>query len=379
MKSIGRALLALVIVAAAITAWSYTQNGAGQNGAGDGQQAGHAAQAAIVPDADLIIRVNLEAAKAAPITKHIKAAQDDALQPEDAKARYEQFRALTGLSEDDVRAVVFSADTDRLAFEQGMTPEQFSRLNAVAAIDFAKPVDLDKLAAGVKLLLNEEPNEEPSASLAKMQLHDTDVLVITDQGASVSKVYLAMSSDPQTLFLTFNEASLGAAFQRQRQGNTATVPETLQAVVSGDAQTSFAFVAPESMRQAIQAQLKAAQNDPQAAMTSGFITPFKDLRSVAVSLRLDTDMRFDIACDLGQAPAATQVAAMLQGMVIPMLSSMMAQSSGQPPTTLSEKIQVSVEGSILRIALRFTDQDVDAYRKRTASLKQQPRSSKQTW
>ena len=369
MNILGRALLALVIVAAAITAWSYTQNYAD-----DGQQAGRAAQAAIVPDADLIIRVNVEAAKAAPITKHIQAAQDDAWQPEDAKARYEQFRALTGLSEDDVRAVVFSADTDRLAFERGMTPEQFSQLNAVAAIDFAKPVDLDKLAAGVRLLLN----EEPSASLAKTQLNGADVLVITDQGASVSKIYLAMSSDPQTLFLTFNESSLDAAFQRQRQGNTATVPATLQAVVSDDAQTSFAFVAPESMRQTIQAQLNAAQNDPQAAMTAGFITPFKDLRSVAVSVRLDADMRFDIACDLGQAQAATQLASMLQAMVIPMLSSMMAQSSGQPPTAISEKIQVSVEGSILRIALRFTDQDVDAYRKRTASLKQ-PRSSKQTW
>ena len=369
MKIIGRGLLAVAIIAAAITAWSYTRHDAG-----DGQTTNRAMQAAIVPDADMIVRIDVEAAKAAPITQHIKAAQDDALRPEDAKARYEQFHTLTGLSEDDVRAVVFSADADRLAFDRGMTPDQFSQINAVGAIEFAKPVDLDKLAAGLRLMLE----EEPSASLSKVRLRDTDVLVITDPDAGVSKVYLAPSGDPQTLFLAFNESSLEAAFQRQRQGDAPAIPATLQTVVSADAQTSFALIAPESMRQAIQAQLSAAQNNSQAAMMAGFITPFKDLRSIAVSVRLDTDMRFDIACDLGQEQAAAQVSSMLQTMVVPMLSGMMAQSSGQPPAAISEKIKVSVEGAILRVALRFTGQDVDTYRKRTASVGQ-PRSTRQSW
>lgn len=92
----------------------------------------------------------------------------------------------------------------------------------------------------------------------------------------------------------------------------------------------------------------------------------KDIRSIAISVRLGTDMRLDISSDLGQEQASTQVAALLQTLVVPMLSGMLAESSDKKPMAIGDQISVSVEATVLNLGITFTGEELIAYQKKMA-------------
>lgn len=361
MKIISRNLLACVAIVGAITTWSCSNNPSTDSQPTNNQPTGRAIQAAIVPEADIVMRLNVEAMKATPLAKQMQLGQDSLHQKADFKAQYEKFQKLTGLAEKDVRAVVFSADADSIILDGGMTPEHFETISAMAAIELAKPADLDKLMAGIKAVYE----DEATVSVTKTQMNESEALVITDDRPdNPYSVYLTVSNDPKTLFLAYNQPSLEAAQKRHRTGNAEQIPASLQAVVGMDSQASFAFIAPDSVRKAIQEQLTLAQTNPQAAMMAGFITPFKDFRSMAISVQLGTDLQLDISCDLGQEQASTQVAALLQTIVVPMLSGMMAESSGKISTAISDQLNISVEGTVLHVGIKLPCETLLAYQKK---------------
>ena len=104
-------------------------------------------------------------------------------------------------------------------------------------------------------------------------------------------------------------------------------------------------------------------------MMEGFIAPFKDLQSIAIGINWDTGMQLEIAGDLGEAQAAAQVSTLLQTMALPMLKRLAAKSAGQMSSTLDDKFKVLAEGTVLRISMSFTGEDLHAYQKAKAGAK----------
>jgi hypothetical protein len=327
-----------------------------------------AIDAAIVPNADFVVRIDINTIRQAPIIKQLEKVQGNTV---DTKPAYEKFRQATGLTKDDVQAVVVSANTANFDFANGSAQTSLPQMTGVAAIELAKPLTTDKLIEGLKIIL-----DNSKATISKFDIEGSQAVLMQSTKPDEPSAYAATSRDAKTVYIAFNKASLQAALQREKKRvMVASLPE-LQALSNSASQANLAFVAPQGLRDKFQAQLSKSQESPGGAMLSGFIAPFKDLRSVSLGINWDTGMQLDIAGDLGAAQAATQVAALIQTMGVPMLKSYAAKSSGKMSLNLDDQFKVSAEDTVLRISLRFTGGDIQAYRKakdktKTAALSHQ--------
>jgi hypothetical protein len=354
VRTAASCLLACVFVAGSMLTGACNRN----------QGSERAIDAAIVPGAEVVARIDVQAIRAAPIIKKLAEARENAGNA-DSKAKLEKFQEATGLTREDVLAVVISADADSVDLANGMAPENLSHMTGVAAIELARPLDTDKLIEGLKAVLDDGGSTE----ISKIRIGESEAVFVESTKQDKSSAYAATSSDAKTVYLAFNKASLQAALQREKEGKMVNNPSGLQAIPGASSQASVAFVAPEGLREMIREQLSKAKESPGAAMMEGFIAPFKDLRSVSIGVNCGTGMRLEIAGDLGQAQAATQVAALLQTMAMPMLKRLAVKSSGKMPSKLEDKFEVSVEGTVLRISMSFTGEDLGAYQKAKAGAK----------
>lgn len=346
------------MLAYSVVAWALLTGGCNdsQESVSTAEQTSkRAIDAAIVPNADFIVRIDVNAIRQAPITRQLENTQDN---PVESRPAYAKFQQATGLSKDDVLAVILSANTANFNFTKGTAQAGLPQLVGVAAIELGKSLTNDRLIAGLQALM-----DDPQATLSRFELEGTQAVRIQSGKPDEPDTYAAISDDAKTVYLTLNQASLQATLQRARKGVVATTRPELQHLSYPASQAMLAFVAPQGLRDTIQTQLTKSQANPRHAMLGGFIAPFKDLQSVALGINWDTGMQIDLTGDLGAAQAATQVAALLQTMALPMLKSYTARSSGKTPLNLAEQFKVSVADAALRISLRFTGDNIQAFRK----------------
>ena len=357
----------LVCLAATATLFASGCNGSNTPVSTAEQTSQHALDAAIVPNADFVVRIDVNAIRQAPVIKQLENAKGNAV---GSNPEYEKFQQVTGLSKDDVQAVVLSANTANFDFANGKAQTNLTQMNGVAAVEFAKPLTTDKLIEGLKIILEEK------ATLSTFDLEGTQAVHIQSTKPDEPSAYAAPARDAKTVYIAFNKASLQAALQRAAKGVMAASRPELQTLSEPASQASLAFTAPQALRDYIQTRLSTSQKSPGNAMLNGFLAPFKNLRSIALGMQWDTDMQIDIAGNLGAADAATQVAALIQTMALPMLKQYTAKASGKSALNLDEQFSVSTEDTALRISLRFTGEDLQAYRKakeqaKTAALSHQ--------
>lgn len=355
-------MLVCLVFTAALVAGGC--NGSNESSATAEQVSKRTVDAAVVPNADFVVRVDVNAIRQAPIIKQLENAKDNAV---DTNPAYEKFQQATGLNKDDVQAVVLSANTANFDFANGAAQKNLPQMTAVAAVELAKPLTTEKLIEGLKIIV------EDKATISTFEMEGTQAVHLQSTKPDEPGAYAVTSRDAKTVFIALNKASLQATLQREKKGVMMTSLPELQALSNPASQANLSFVAPQALRDHIQMQLSKSQENPGAAMMNGFIAPFKNLRSVALGMHWDTGMQIDIAGNLGAAEAATQVAALIQTMAMPMLKQYTAKTSGKTSLNLDKQFNVAVEDASLRISLRFSGEDLQAYRKakdkaKTASL-----------
>ena len=355
------ALASVVIVGALFTGACNGNKGSEQASAQTSKQA---IDAAIVPGADFVARIDIKAIRESPIVKQFEKARKNTVNI-GSKTKQEKFQEAIGLSKDDVVAIVISASTDGVDFANGTTSGNLAQLTGVAAIELAKPLGIDKLMAGLKTLLD----DGAKAEISKIKIGESEAVRMQSTKPDEPSIYAVTSSDAKTVYLAFNQTNLQAALQREKQGKMVKSPPRLQTISNPTSQTNVAFIAPEGLRETIRQQLEKAKGSPGAAMMEGFIAPFKDLQSIAIGINWDTGMQLEIAGDLGEAQAAAQVSTLLQTMALPMLKRLAAKSAGQMPSNLDDKFKVLAEGTVLRISMSFTGEDLHAYQQAKAGAK----------
>jgi hypothetical protein len=323
-------------------------------------------QAAHVPSADVLVRVDLEAIRATPTCKDF-AKSDEADEAEgapeaaSAAAQLDEIQKITGLTEDDVVSLLISADLDGVDIGGEAEPD-LSKANGVLAVQLSKALPNAKLIEAAKTAgakREEGAVEEivvagqPAVKLAAKEEGDPDL-------------FLTVAPGDLTVFAAPSVASLEGALQRAQSGQFAAVPaglETVRGTLPAAAQLQLAFLTPDKLRQGIQEQLEKAKADPEAASWAGMVEPFKDLQSLAIGVECGADLKVGIGGDLGNPEAATQVASMLQMMVLPMATGAMAESLGKQPQEISEQLQVAAEGQTLKISVKLSQADIAALQK----------------
>jgi len=332
-------------------------------------------QAALVPSADFVARVDLESIRATPACQDFtkkeegaaeKEAEEKAEDSEAAKSAAEQLeeiQRITGLTSDDVSMLLVSADLD--AMEVGgeeAAKKDFSKANGVLAIQLKKPLPNAKLVEAAKASAAKSKGGQAEEVQVAGQ---TAVRLITEK-ADDPDLYVTMAPGEMVVYVAPNTKSLEGALQRAGSGEMSALPAeigTVQGTLPAGAQFKLAFVAPAKLRQGIQEQIAKAKEDPQAMMWAGMVEPFKDLRSLAIGAECGAELKVGIGSDLGTPEGATQLATMLQTMVLPMAQGGLAKAVGKQPQEVADQLEVKAEGQTLKIGVRLTQEDMAAIKK----------------
>jgi hypothetical protein len=335
-------------------------------------------QAALVPSADFVARVDLEAIRATPACQDF--AKDDVEKTKaepampDSEAvkgtadQLKEIQKITGLTADDVAAILVSADLEAMDLGGEGVERDISKASGVMAVQLKKPLPNAKLVEAAK------------AAAAKSQGTKAEDIQVAGQAAvrlvaakeGDTDLYLASAPGDLVVFAAPNTASLEGALQRAQSGQLVALPaelETVRGTLPTGAQFKLAFLAPPKLRQGIQDQLAKAKEDPEAMMWAGMVEPFKDLRSLAIGVECGAELKIGIGGDLGSPEGASQVAMMLQTMVLPMAKGAMAKALGKQPQEIEDRLEVKAEGQALKIGVRLTQEDVAAMKKASEEKK----------
>jgi hypothetical protein len=326
-------------------------------------------QAGFVPSADFVARVDFEAFRNTPAYKNLvkddEATEEAASESVKAQGKVEQLeeiRRITGLTPDDIVAVIISADLDTVDLGGEETEPDISKVNAVLAVQLSKSLPNTKLVEAAKAIAGKDNR----GTAEEVQVAGQPAVKLSSEDEDEPDLFVTSGPGEQIVFMAPNTASLEGALKRARSGEFSGVPaglETVRGTLPAGAQFKLAFLTSPELRQGIREQLEKAKEEPDAMMLSGMVEPFKDLQSLAVGVECGDGLRVGIGCDLGSPESANKVATMLQTMVLPMVTGGLAQSLGKEPQEISDRLEIKAEGQALKIGVKFTQEDIATLQK----------------
>jgi hypothetical protein len=170
------------------------------------------------------------------------------------------------------------------------------------------------------------------------------------------------------VFVALKKEHLSQIFDRVEKGQIENMPKSLE-VIAGNlpegTQLQLLFAAPETLKQQISNHIqeteKKAAEQPGMGMQLGFIKPFEKLQSIAFGIKFSDKLEMALLADLGASQSAQQVSGMLNGMVVPMISSQFQQkNAGQNKINFSEMINVTAPGTSVKLEITMTEEMLES-------------------
>ncbi len=344
LRSTALGLLCLTVVAC-------RSNGGTEGASGNGLQA------AVVPGADFLMRIDYRAMTQSQVLEKLKATETTST-PTD---RWAKFLETTGLGAESLEGLLVSMDLDSIdPSSDGSRNQQMEAAIAVLAVSLDTPLTHEDIVAGVV-----SANAEGKANASIVDHAGARMVRIEVQEETETRVvYGAPSSRGDTVYFSMNATSIQGALDREASGVPTSIPPALEAAetsLSPEAQVRMAFLAPPSWRAKIGEQV----DDPSGGMASGMLSPLKDLQSIALGMAFDVELQVQLVGDLGNENAAQQASAFLQMMVVPMLQSAMAENGADAD---ADRLEVGVEGNVLQMGLSLSEADITAFRDKASSM-----------
>ncbi|MCC5843616.1 MAG: hypothetical protein JJU05_05130 [Verrucomicrobia bacterium] len=308
-------------------------------------------QAAVVPDADMILSVNMAELSQSAFMKALEAQQSPQVKALRTQQQ-ERVQAAMGLKEEDILGYMLSfrlpEDLFKTDFDPG--PETLENLQFVLAVEVGRALTLDDLKKGIELLQEDTPG---NAKVETVELGGQSALQlnpqIEDADTPIEKAFVSVSDDGKIVLLTLNEASLTSAHARLSGGQTAApgagLAPALQALEGN--QIRMALVLPAAARQTLAGtvqQMSAA--DPMMGM---FAAPFAGLSSITFSGNAAETMAMALNIDLGNDMAAQQLAAMARNF---------GPGIGGAAGPFVRKITTEAVGTVLRLSGILSPEDM---------------------
>ncbi|MFC1498150.1 hypothetical protein ACFLS1_06740 [Verrucomicrobiota bacterium] len=330
-------------------------------------------KAAVVPEADVVLRADIGAMSGTPISKAMEKFNEDNKGLDSSIAENEKkeeaFKKATGLTDKDIIAGLFSCDVDGIDFDNPDKNQIMAQIKASAGIALKKSVDTAKLKAGLKAVID----ESEGVQILDIDISGVPALELKSATPDDPTIYIAVASNGKAVFTAFNKQSLQAALKRaaaKKYEKISPEIETAANTLPAGSQMKLSFVLPESIREQIRQKVAEAegnaQNDPNAAMMLGFITPMKGLKSISLGAKLADILNISLACDLATEQEAMQIKMILQTMAMPVIMQMQAaqaQNPGAAPMNIAEILNIDSKGSAVTLSLRFTEDQIKAQMK----------------
>jgi hypothetical protein len=321
--------------------------------------------AAVVPDADLLIRLDVAKMMQSPIIKALEAKSKEAASGEEDEMEKLMATHL-GLTTKDFVAFVGSATTASLyALEDGATPD-WTTLPVAATVTIAKPITMAK----VKAFLDASKEESGEGDYEMVQVAGRAALKMFGGEDGQPPLFMALSDSGQAAYMALSQAGLHGAIQRATGatpvGLSAPLVQLRKTLPTGT-QLAYLYQAPDALRELIKkasadaAAAGAAEMDPMAGMMIGLVKMFENLQSVGLGMAVTDSFKLHLGADLGGAPQAQQASMMLKNMLLPMLQMQLAgmAAPGEDPIDANSLISVKQAASILMLDLSIDQPMID--------------------
>lgn len=327
-----------------------------------GKSAPRPIDAAIVPNADFILRCDVQAAGETPVGKKAQQIRkENEKQDPSAQAKAERqakIEKATGLTRDDIELVLMTAALGTIDLKSASGSSLAGRVPGALAITLSKPLTLDQLRAAATII-----GEDGSGStVGDVDLDGTPAIMLKPASAKEPPAYAAISTDGKTVYITLDETALRQVLARHRQNKPEPLSPAMVAAEKqcpADAQLRAIFIVPDSVRQAVKDRTAEAQKGGggPAGMLMGVMKPFENIRRVSLLARLATEAIFTLSAELGTPEDAAQVA-----MIVPLLQSFVPPNPSTGMPDLAKALSVTNSGAVVSINLKLTEQDLSVRR-----------------
>ena len=322
----------------------------------------------VVSDADIVAIIDLASAKKTPLYTNLEKKTENTPESIKKKQRDEKLKQATGITENDITRILVSADLDKIPSMSNLqntvdgTESGIDKVPILAAFCLSKKIDIIKLKAGIKIILDEQGD----FAMVERKIADQDVIVAKSSITNSASSYFALDKSGRKILLTSNEETLTQYLTARKANAKASNVEKLietEKNIPPSAQFRIAFVLSESMNKRMKAAIidmqKETKNDPTAAMGINFLRPFQELKSVVVSGTMASNMILAAKCDLGNDMCANEAKDVLQStlMMISMFTTQQQETGDQ--ANFLNKIKLSSENQFLKVDLTANDADFE--------------------
>ncbi len=313
-----------------------------------------ALQGGFVEGADVLYYMDTAAMNSSAFTKALEA-KVPAEKKAEQEAKQKAFTDATGLTEDDVGAVVLSMDLDNINF-QSQDPAQFASAPGNICVELKKSITLDQLAAGVETMKKEEGANFTVTKTTKDGLELLDIQAPPEE-KGVKNFYLSLSKDGKAVVGSLNVASLKGGLNRISGSSMAKPTNDMATAMNsmGNKPMRVAVVLPAKAREMLQQSVQgmAAQGGMGA-----MLMPFATTKSLLVSADMKQNMDVALSLDVGDANSAVQAAGLLQTMA-PMLMGNLGAQMGPKAAEIGQRLKFGSNETLVNLNLSLTPEDME--------------------
>lgn len=338
------------------------------------------ADVAIVPQANVVVKADIQGMQKAPIhakMEAIREAEESSLPTEDVERMRELAQETLGLEKDDVHKMVLSADLSEIDFDAD-APLNPSTLDMAAAVVVGKPVTL----ANIRTYLEKQAaEEEKEISIEKKDYNGISILYVQDPenkdgddaaqnlGPEMPKLRLgiALQNEGKLILAGTEKGVQGALDRAQGKGKTAESESMARTrkQIPEDAQSYLAFVPPESMLAKLQEQVDqqakmAEQGQGGNPMMTQSMRSLAGMKGAGFSMALDDAVNLALMLSVASDESAAQLKTMMDSMVIGSLKMMAMQFSGGKGMPMTDTIELVQDGSDLTLKVSINEEDMQS-------------------
>ncbi len=312
---------------------------------------------AVIPDADVVMCADLQGMRDSAIYTLIKDLADNqpdtGLQFQEMEQVAEQLKDITGLEEDDFLTVTFSAVLKGIDFDADHVD---ARMNAVMAIELAKPLTIDQLEEAINKATETSP--DINLAVAREQHAGSDMLAVTviEEYGEDTTMGVAVTAGGRVV-LTGTMLGTKGALDRQAHGVSVSVAEHLELDPKAIPHLALRF----DLTDAMQDQMRDKMGDPDSHdPMANSMKAFEGLERVDLKVDMADDMKVAFSMGLGSEEKATIAKNVLDNTVLGMLRMMVGMVSGGQPLTVLESLDTRLDpNGAITLSFTLTPSDIE--------------------
>ncbi len=322
-------------------------------------------QAAIVPGANVVAYYDAEAARNTAIGKVLQDLSEEMgkvgqeMQGQDFNRLQEKFKEVTGLTDDDIVAGLFSISLANIDFEAA-DPPSMDELLMTGAVELKKPVTGEQLVRFIEAVAEEE-GEEPQ--ITETAHGGVTIYTISEMGPEVDadSISIAMIGGDR-IGLFGPQAALREAIDRTNAGRVEALSAELQQIrqtVRPGAQAYVIFaMTPALKASAAEEAAAASPNDPTAAAQKAM----GSLNGASLSLSMGNQAQVSLIGVFENPDDAAGMTQFFDNMVISTIRMFAGMMLGEKPLPMLQSLQARHDGNQAELSFTLSEADVQTMR-----------------